>query len=82
MLSSTVPLLLSFLLIIIIFITIILGLDFTHEWKHAIFGVLNLSYLTQHDDLHFLQFPFKWHNFIFLYGWMTFHDIHHGFDIV
>jgi hypothetical protein len=39
--------------------------------------LLSLAYLTSHD-LQFHPFSCKWHNFIFLYCWITFHDIYYG----
>jgi hypothetical protein len=41
--------------------------------------LLNFAYLTQFDALHFHAFSCKWHDFIFLYGWVTFHNIYHVF---
>jgi hypothetical protein len=51
-------------------IIISLGLCSTNEWEHEIFGLLSIAYITQHDDLQFHPFSYKWHNFIFLYGWV------------
>jgi hypothetical protein len=34
-----------------VIIIIILGLGSTNEWKYGIFGLLSLTYFTQHDDL-------------------------------
>jgi hypothetical protein len=66
---QAVPLLHSCAVFVIVFI-IILVVNSTDEWQHVIFGFLSLTYLTQHDDLQFLPFSRKWHNFIFLYGWI------------
>jgi hypothetical protein len=52
-----------------IIIIIIFGLVSINEWEHTIFGFL--TWLTQHDDLWFHPFSYKWHNFIF-YGWVIF----------
>jgi hypothetical protein len=53
-------------------IIIILGLGSTNERDHMVFGFLSLIYLIQHDDLRFQTFSCRWHNFIFLYSWVTF----------
>jgi hypothetical protein len=58
-----------------IFITI-LGLGSTIEWVHVIFGLLHLVYVTQLDDVQFHPFSYKWHHFIFLYGWVIFHSMY------
>jgi hypothetical protein len=58
-----------------IIIIIILGLETTNEGEHGIFGFLSLTYLTQHEDLQFHPFSWKWHNFIFLYDWVIFYRI-------
>jgi hypothetical protein len=55
--------------ITIIIIIIILGLGSTSGQEHVIFGLLDLIYLIQHDDLQFHPLFCKWHNFISLYGW-------------
>jgi hypothetical protein len=31
---------------------------------------LSLTYFTQYDDFHFQPFSCKWHNFVFLHGWI------------
>jgi hypothetical protein len=54
---------------------IILGRGSTNErdiWP------LSLAYLFQFENLQFRAFSFKWHDFIFLYGWviLIFHDMY------
>jgi hypothetical protein len=43
--------------------------------KHNVW-FLSLAYLTQHDDLQFHLFSYKWHNFILLYGWILLYSTH------
>jgi hypothetical protein len=39
------------------------SLGCTNEQEYAIFGLFSLTFLTQHDHLHFHPFSCKWHNF-------------------
>jgi hypothetical protein len=49
----------SLFIIIIIIIIIILGTASTNEHKYVIFGILSLTYFTQHDDIWFHSFSCK-----------------------
>jgi hypothetical protein len=40
---------------------------------------LNLVCIIQFDAFQFYALSCKWHYFILLYGWVTFHDIYHVF---
>jgi hypothetical protein len=64
------------IIITIVVIMIILSLGSTNEQEHALFWLLSLACLSQRDELQFHQFSCKWHNFIFLYGWVIFLDIY------
>jgi hypothetical protein len=72
---QTVSLLHSCPVILSLITIIILGPVFTNEWGYVIFGFLSLAYLTQHGDLQSHSFSCKWHNFIFLCGWVIFYGI-------
>jgi hypothetical protein len=71
--STIVPILHSCLMFIII-ITI-LDPHSTYELNHDLFGFLCLVYFTRNDNLMFQLLCYKWHNFVFLHGWILLYCI-------
>ena len=53
--------------------------DSTYTWDQIIFGFLCLTYFNQHKDLKFHPYCCKWQDFLFFYGGIIFHCIHHIF---